>query len=117
MRKRTWLAAALVVAMVSPVVAGQRSEAEAYVEFGIEVALKGLWEQAVIQFEKAVVIDETYAAAWNDLAIGYETLGEFDKARSAYEKALELDPGNTFFRNNYDLFREIYDRQNRRRGR
>jgi type IV pilus assembly protein PilF len=117
MQKRTWLAAALAVALVTPVLADQRSDAEAYVEFGIEVALKGLWEQAANQFEKAVAIDDTYAAAWNDLAIAYETLGEFDKARTAYEKAISLDAGNTFFRDNYDLFREIYDRQNRRRGR
>ena len=61
--------------------------------------------------------DPTYAAAWNNLGIGYEQLGRFDDARKAYEKALELDPGNTFIKTNYDLFREIYDRQNRRRGR
>ena len=35
----------------------------------------------------------------------------------AYEKALEVEPNNTYIRNNYDLFREIYDRQNRRRDR
>ena len=67
-------------------------------------------------FERAVEIDATYAAAWNDLAIGYEQLGEFDKARSAYEKALQIEPNNTMISNNYAQFREIYDRQNRRRG-
>ncbi len=44
-------------------------------------------------------------------------MGRFDDARKAYEKAMEVDPGNTHIRNNYDLFREIYDRQNRRRDR
>ena len=38
-------------------------------------------------------------------------------ARDAYEKAIALEPNNNFIRNNYDLFREIYDRQNRRRAR
>ena len=66
---------------------------------------------------RRVELDPTYAAAWNNLGIGYEQLGRFDDARKAYEKALELDPDNTFIRNNYDLFREIYDRQNRRRDR
>jgi Flp pilus assembly protein TadD len=42
-------------------------------------------------------------------------MGRFLEARNAYEKALALEPNNTFIRNNYDLFREIYDRQNRRR--
>ena len=62
-------------------------------------------------------LDPTYAAAWNNLGIGLEQQGRFDEARKAYERALELEPDNTLFRNNYDLFREIYDRQNRRRDR
>ena len=69
------------------------------------------------RFARATEIDPTYAAAWNNLGIGFEQQGRFDEARKAYERALELDPDNTYFRNNYDLFREIYDRQNRRRGR
>jgi hypothetical protein len=36
---------------------------------------------------------------------------------ATYENALELEPSNTFMVNNYALFREIYDRQNRRRDR
>ena len=76
-----------------------------------------LWKEAAFRWEQAVELDPTYAAAWNNLGIGYEQLGRFDDARKAYEKALELEPNNTFIRNNYDLFREIYDRQNRRRDR
>ena len=38
---------------------------------------------------EAVEIDPTYAAAHNNLAIGYEHEGQFDKARQAYEKAIE----------------------------
>jgi Flp pilus assembly protein TadD len=49
--------------------------------------------------------------------VAYEQLGKFDEARKAYDKALEIEPNNTHIRNNYDTFREIYDRQNRRRGR
>ena len=96
---------------------GDRSDAKAQVEFGISVAQRGLWKEATQRWERATVTDPTYAAAWNNLGIGYEQLGRFDDARKAYEKALELDPDNTFIKTNYDLFREIYDRQNRRRGR
>jgi Flp pilus assembly protein TadD len=99
------------------VLIGSSSDAKSQVEFGISVARKGLWKEATQRFERATEIDPGYAAAWNNLGIGYEQLGRFDDARKAYEKALELDPNNTFIKNNYDLFREIYDRQNRRRGR
>jgi Flp pilus assembly protein TadD len=117
MRTRFLLAAALVVGMAAPALADQRSVAKSQVEFGIAVARRGLWKEATQRWERATVTDPSYAAAWNNLAIGYEQLGRFDDARKAYEKALELDPGNTFYKTNYDLFREIYDRQNRRRGR
>jgi Flp pilus assembly protein TadD len=80
------------------------------VAFGIDVARRGLWREAIYRWERAVEIDPTYAAAYNDLAVGYEHEGQLDKARAAYEKALELDPDNLQIQQNYDLFREINDR-------
>ncbi len=118
MRTRLLLVVALALAMALPgLAADQRKDAEAYVEFGIVLAQRGVWTGAVERFERATEIDPTYAAAWNNLGIGLEQQGRFDDARKAYERALEIEPDNTFFRNNYDLFREIYDRQNRRRDR
>jgi len=35
------------------------------------------------------------------------------KARGAYEKALELEPGNALIKQNYELFKEINDRTTR----
>jgi tetratricopeptide (TPR) repeat protein len=115
MKIRLWLVTALAVALTSPVFADKRGDAKARVEFGITVAQKGLWTEAVRAWERAVQIDNTYGEAWNNLGIGLEQLGRFDEARKAYERALEIEPGNNFIRNNYDQFREIYDRQNRRR--
>lgn len=117
MRPKIWLVAALVVGVVVPALANRRDEAKAQVEFGINVAQKGLWSEAVHRWEKAVELDPTYAAAWNNLGIGKEQLGRFEDALKAYQKAIELDPNNNYIRNNYDLFREIYDRQNRNRRR
>ena len=90
--------------------AASRDEAKSQVEFGIGVAERGLWREAIYRWEKAVELDPTYPAAFNDLAIGYEHEGQFDKARKAYEKALELDPNNSQIRQNYELFKEINDR-------
>jgi Flp pilus assembly protein TadD len=41
-------------------------------------------------------------------------MGEFDEARKAYEKALELKPGDLYIQQNYDLFREADDKRNRK---
>ncbi len=96
--------------------AGPKDEARAQVQFGIDVAQKGLWKEALYRWEKAVELDPQYAAAYNDLAIAYEHEGQFDKARQAYEKAMALDPKNTYVRQNYEYFKEINDRASRRKA-
>jgi Flp pilus assembly protein TadD len=94
----------------STAIADSRDEARSQVDFGINVAQRGLWREAIYRWEKAVELDPKYAAAYNDLAIAYEHEGQLDKARKAYDKALELEPNNTQIRQNYDLFKEINDR-------
>ncbi len=100
----------IAVVSATPAFADARSEAKNQVEFAINVAQKGLWREAIYRWEKAVELDPTYAAAHNDLAIAYEHEGQLDKARKAYERALELDPNNSQIRQNYELFKEINDR-------
>ena len=102
--------AAIATASAVRVHADARNDAREQVEFGINVAQRGLWREAIYRWEKAVEIDPQYAAAFNDLAIAYEHEGQLDKARKAYEKAIALDPNNANIRQNYDLFKEINDR-------
>jgi Tfp pilus assembly protein PilF len=109
--------AALTAFAASAYAGDARSDAKSQVEFGIRVAQNGLWKEATYRWEKAVSIDPTYAAAWNNLAIGYEQEGRFEDAQKAYEKAVTLDPKNLYIRQNYDLFKEINDRTKRRSNR
>ncbi len=109
--------AAAVLFLSAGLSAADRDAAKSQVEFGIKVAQNGLWKEAAYRWEKAVELDPTYAAAWNNLAIAYEHEGKFDEARKAYEKAVELDPKNLLIRQNYDLFKEINDRTKRRNDR
>src|SRR5712692_4051196 len=113
MKARFAVLVALAAAVsASPTFADARADAKAQVKFGIGVAERGLWREAIYRWEKAVELDPTYAAAFNDLAIAYEHEGQLDKARKAYEKALDLDPNNSQIRQNYELFKEINDRTN-----
>ena len=105
---------AALLAFASPTFADARSDAKSQVNFGIDVAMRDLWREAIYRWQKAVELDPTYAEAYNDLAIAYEHEGELAKARSAYEKALELEPGNALIKQNYELFREINDRATRK---
>ena len=105
------LCAALIGAGVAaPVYADARADAKAQVDFGVNVAERGLWREAIYRWEKAVEIDPNYAAAYNDLAVAYEHEGDLAKAKNAYEKALKIDPNNIQIRQNYELFKEINDR-------
>jgi Flp pilus assembly protein TadD len=109
--------AGLLAAVAQPAYADARSDAKSQVDFGIKVAQSGLWKEALFRWEKAAEIDPSYAAAWNNLGIGYEHEGRFEDARKAYEKAVALDPKNILIRQNYDLFKEINDRAKRRNDR
>ena len=113
MGSRILAALALAFLLAStPVLADARSDAQAQVDFGIEVARRGLWREAIYRWQRAVDLDPTYASAWNNLGIAYELEGRFNESRDAYEKAMDLDPGNFMIQQNYDLFREINDRIN-----
>jgi Flp pilus assembly protein TadD len=116
MKTRLGLVALILIGLSAPALADKRSDAKSQVAWGITLAQKNLWKDATIQWESATKVDPTYSSAWNNLGIGYEQLGRFDDARTAYEKAMELDPKSPYIRDNYDRFREIYDRQNRRRA-
>ena len=110
------LAIALFLALASApeAWADPRGQAKEQVEFGIQVAQRGLWKEAIYRWERATQLDPTYSAAFNDLAIAYEHEGDLEKARQNYEKALALEPNNALIKQNYELFKEINDRTTRK---
>ena len=117
-RITTVLALAL-LALACPVFADKNPEeiAKKEVEFGIEVARIGLWREAVYRWQKAVEIDPSNASARNNLGVAYEQAGQFDLADEQYKRALELESSNVYIRQNYELFREAYEKRKRKAGR
>ena len=97
---------------VSASAGGERSGQEN--SFGVEVASKGLWKEAAYRWEKAVELDPQNPKAHNNLGVAYERSGKFEEALEAYETALELMPSNEQIRQNYELFREAYERKKRK---
>lgn len=92
----------------------QKKDAKKEVAFGIDVARRGLWQEARFRFEQAAALNPESASAFNNLGVTLEQQGEFDKARAAYERALELEPKNISIQQNYDLFREADEKRNRK---
>jgi Flp pilus assembly protein TadD len=110
-------AVAFLVVSAVPAWAQERGQAKEQVEFGVQVAQRGLWREAIYRWERATQLDPTYAAAFNNLAVAYEQSGQLDKARAAYDKAIALDPDNELIKQNYDLFKELNDRAAQKDGR
>jgi Flp pilus assembly protein TadD len=117
MQRRVFVLVSALLLTASIALADDRSKAKEQVEFGIKVAQNGLWNEALYRWKRAVEIDPTYAAGWNNLAIALEHEGRFEEAKQAYEKALQLDSKNQLIRQNYDLFKEINERTKRRGAR
>jgi len=77
-------------------------------QFGVKAAKSGLWREALFRWEKALKLDPDNARIINNLAVAYETAGNFQKAQSLYQQALRADPGNRDIKQNYDLFMSYY---------
>ena len=103
------LLAALLLAGPAPALAVTKSEATVQLEFGVKMATKGLWREAVLRFEKAASVDPNRPEVFNNLAVAYESLGRFDDARQAYEKALQLDPSDRRIQENQKRFLAFYE--------
>jgi len=108
--------AACLLVPTSPLSAADnpKSDAKKEVAFGIDVARRGLWQEARFRFQQATTLNPDSASAFNNLGVTLEQQGEFEKARAAYERALQLEPRNTSIQQNYDLFREADEKRNKK---
>ena len=104
-----WLLAAGLVAPA--VAAGKPAPAKAAAEqlaFGVDMAKRGLWSEALFRFEQARQLDPADAKVWNNLAVAYEAVGRFDEAHAAYKEAVKLAPTNKSLKRNVSRFLEFY---------
>lgn len=77
--------------------------------WGVDAANMNLWREARFRFERAVQIDPGDARTWSNLAVAYEGTGEYELAREAYLRALQLDRSNEYIQRNYSRFIEHHD--------
>jgi tetratricopeptide (TPR) repeat protein len=85
--------------------------------FGVQSAKMNLWREALFRFQRAVEMNPNDAMARNNLAVAYEAVGDFDKARVAYIEALRLDKSNEYIQKNYSRYVEFIGRNKKRQQR
>lgn len=107
--RRRWLPAILLLAAASVHAAGgPATSRKAQVDFGVEMAQRGLWSEALFRFENARRLEPNDASVLNNLAVCYEAAGRFEDALETYNDALAVDPGNRVVKANYSRFAEFY---------
>lgn len=84
-------------------------DAGAQLRFGVQMAQRGLWNEALFRFRKAEQIDPNNPRILNNLAVAQEAAGRYDDALATYKKALGLAPGNRELKENYAHFVDFYE--------
>jgi len=81
-----------------------------YNDFGVKCAKMGLWDEAIMRWNRVTQIDPKNAQAHNNLGVAYESKGNLKAAMLEYRTAIELDPGNKVYKSNYSKFKQNYER-------
>ncbi len=102
------LAALASLASAAPSHAAKKPQAGSQIQFGVDMARRGLWNEALFRFERALRERPGDGRVLNNIAVSYEALGFFDESLEAYRKALEASPSDRDLRNNYSRFLEFY---------
>ncbi len=76
--------------------------------FGVDMAKRGLWNEAIFRFQQAEKADPSNSHVQSNLAVAYEARGDFERALEYYKKALQLTPNDKQVRANYSRFVEFY---------
>lgn len=86
----------------------RRVTAAEQMSFGVDMAKRGLWREALFRFQRARQLDPNLPRVLNNLAVAYEAVGDFDRALEHYKMALAADPSNRDLKKNYARFVEFY---------
>jgi Tfp pilus assembly protein PilF len=104
------LSLALLTALASPTFAkGKNPDTkDAQLSFGIRMARRGLWSEALFRFQQAERLEPGNAKVLNNVAVAYEALGQFELALDYYRRAIQAAPSNADMKRNYSRFVEFY---------
>jgi len=86
--------------------AGVKPDAKTHFNKGIDYHSKGMYDEAISEFSKAIEISPSYQEAFYNRALAYHDLEEYEKSLSDLTKAIELNPN---YAKAYDLRADIHD--------
>lgn len=87
---------------------GKPATAASQLAFGVDMARRGLWSEALFRFHQAARLEPQNPRVLNNLGVAYEATGDYEKALGFYQQALKIEPNNRELRANYGRFVEFY---------
>jgi Flp pilus assembly protein TadD len=78
-------------------------------KIGLWASRQDLWDEAIYRWRRVLEISPNSAAAHNNLAVAYETKGQWDEARREYDSALKLEPKNSAIKFNFEQFQKSFE--------
>ena len=113
MNRRHIIHMTVVIALLAVVMVGGRKQKQqdpqtSQLAFGVEMAKRGLWSEALFRFKQANRVSPGNPRILNNMAVAYEALGNFDQALDFYQSAIKADPSNKELKRNYSRFVEFY---------
>ena len=76
-------------------------------EFMMKYDLKTTNKLSMIEFYKALEIDQNNVIALNGMGLGFGSFGEYQEAKKYFTKALKIDPNNTMAKNYINYLEKI----------
>ena len=76
--------------------------------FGTDMARQGNWREAIFRWKRALALDPDNARLRNNMAVAYESLGEYDKADAEYKAAAASGKAPPEALENQEMFRKFY---------
>jgi tetratricopeptide (TPR) repeat protein len=99
---------AILLVLASGASYGKSNQASSQLAFGVDMAKRGLWKEALFRFQQAEKLEPENPRIQSNLGVAAEAAGQFDKALEYYQKALRLAPNDKGIRTNYTRFVEFY---------
>jgi Tfp pilus assembly protein PilF len=84
------------------------SSATKQLSFGVQMARRELWNEALFRFRQAAEKQPNNPRIVNNLAVACEATGQFEEALRYYKDALRLSPTDRTVKGNYTRFVEFY---------
>ncbi|MDR0250176.1 MAG: type IV pilus biogenesis/stability protein PilW [Burkholderiales bacterium] len=81
-----------------------RTRAEARTALALGYYERGQFDVALEELDEAKKLDDRYAMIYNGYGLVYSYMREDDRARSNFQRAIELDPNNPEIRHNWGWF-------------